>query len=490
MEEEILTLTRDQLAELKKRFSHSGMVLEESYVRVSEDRMEAWLYLAEPSETGERYKVDELLEMLREEGVTTGYVMSRLVAMSKKGVYQREILVAKGKAVVEGKDGYYKYFFTPDEISTAPAIREDGSVDYSSMSMLQSVKAGDALAEYYPAVGGEDGYDVEGNVLKKSMIKELPPLRGINIERRGNVYYAKTAGKIEMKNGNIDIRMVHEIIGDVDLNNGKIEFFGDVTISGNVSAGVIIRAGRNLVIEGTVESADLFAGGNIVLKRGIQGNMKGRVRSRGNIFANFLEQCDVKAELNVEANYILNANVKADGMIIVSGRRGSIIGGKVAALQGIEAYQLGNPAEVRTIVHSGYEKEIYDRYTSCVKREKELKDQLQDVLESMRELIKRKQFQGAASGNTLMLLNGKKDEYFKQLDEVMEKIEDCRARIEKGKGTRINAEGTTYKGVILSIENYSKQAPGGIERTTYRCIGGEIVSEVYHRLALTGKGPK
>ena len=490
MEEEILTLTREQLAELKKRFLHGSMVQEKSYVRVSDDRMEAWLYLAEPSETGERYRVDELLEMLRAEGVTTGYLMPRLVAMSKKGVYQREILVAKGKAVVEGKDGFYEYFFTPDEIVAAPTIREDGSVDYSSMSMLQSVKVGDALAEYYPAVGGEDGYDVEGNVLKSSMIKELQPLRGLSIERRGNIYYAKAAGKIEMKNGNIDIRTVHEISGDVDLSTGRIEFFGDVTISGNVSAGVMIRVGRNLVIEGTVESAELFAGGDIVLKRGIQGNMKGKVRSRGSIYANFLEQCDVNAEFNVEANYILNANVKAGGRIVVSGRHGSIIGGRVAALQGVEAYQLGNPAEVRTIVHSGYEKEIYDRYTRCVEREKELEEKLQDVLERMDELIKRKQFQGAASGNTLVLLNGKKDEYFKQLDEVREEIERCRVRIEKGRGTRINAEGTTYKGVILSIESYSKPAPGGIQYTTYRCIGGEIVSEDYRRLALTGTEPQ
>lgn len=151
MDEEILTLTREQLAELKKRFLHSSMLQEKSYVRISDDKMEAWLYLAEPSEAEEKYKIDSLLDMLRQEGVEEGYLMPRLVAMAKKGVYQREILVAKGKEVVEGTDGSYEYFFTPDAIMEAPTIREDGSVDYGSMSMLQSVQAGDKLAEYHPA---------------------------------------------------------------------------------------------------------------------------------------------------------------------------------------------------------------------------------------------------------------------------------------------------------------------------------------------------
>lgn len=70
MAEEILTLTREQLGELKKRFLHGSKIQEKSYVRVSDDRMEAWMYLAEPSGGG-KHKVDALLDMLRAEGVTT-----------------------------------------------------------------------------------------------------------------------------------------------------------------------------------------------------------------------------------------------------------------------------------------------------------------------------------------------------------------------------------------------------------------------------------
>lgn len=479
MDEEILTLTREQLGELKKRFLHGSRVQEQSRVRVSKDQMEAWLYLAEPSEEKGHYKTDELLNMLRAEGVTTGFIMPRLVAMAKKGVYQREILVAKGKEVAEGTDGCYEYFFTPDDIKKGPVIREDGSVDYNSMSMLQSVKAGDALAVYHPASAGEDGYTVRGMVLKCKLVKELQPLRGLSIERRDNMYFAKTAGKIELKNGSIDIRTVHEIPGDVDLSTGRIEFFGDVTIGGNVGAGVVIRAGRNLVIEGTVESAELFAGGDIVLKRGVQGNLKGKIRSRGSIFANFIEQCDVTADGNIEANYILNANVRAGSRIKVNGKKGSIIGGKTFALQEISAYNLGNVAEVRTVIYAGYEQETYDKYAKCVEQEKEVKEKLADIVERMEMLIKQKQFKTESGSKTLLVLNSKKDEYFKQLDDIKIETERCEELMNKGRGAKIHAEGCTYRGVILEIMGFSKQVTGEMQYATYRSVSGEIVSEPF-----------
>ena len=39
-------------------------------------------------------------------------------------------------------------------------IREDGSVDYQSMNMVNSVQEGDVLAKYHPAVDGVPGMDV------------------------------------------------------------------------------------------------------------------------------------------------------------------------------------------------------------------------------------------------------------------------------------------------------------------------------------------
>lgn len=480
MDDEILTLTQEQLAELKKRFLHSSTIEEKSYVRVSEDRMQAYLYLAEPDEDQGNYDIDFLKDMLAAEGVMEGYLENRLKAMAKKGVYQREIVVARGKEVREGEDGRYELFFTPDAVMKAPEIRPDGSVDYSSVTMLQSVNVGDKLAIYHNAIAGEDGFTVDGRILKSKVVKEQRPLRGRSIERKGDTYYATNAGKIELKNGQIDIRSVHEIPGDVNLSNGgRLEFFGDIVIGGSVGTGCIIRAGRNLIVSGVVEGADIFAGGDIVLKRGAQGNMKGQIRCRGNLNANFIEQCEVTCESDVNANYILNSNITASGKVVVNGQKSSIIGGRVSGLKGVEVGYIGNDAEVITTVHAGYEREIFDLYSASVEKEKELKEKLQDVLEKMTIMIKKKQFQGGASGNNLQVLNDKKDEYFKQLDNVEADIERYQTRIEQGKHSKVNVSGTVYRGTVISIEDCTKRFTGDVQYSSFRCLHGEVVTESY-----------
>lgn len=91
-----------------------------------------------------------------------------------------------------------------------------------------------------------------------------------------------------MKNGKIDIQALHEINGDVTLITGKVEFFGDVVITGGVESGVIIRAGRNIEIKGNVEAVSLFAGGDIILGRGIQGAQRAKIIARGIFMRIFL----------------------------------------------------------------------------------------------------------------------------------------------------------------------------------------------------------
>lgn len=477
MGEEVLELTRDQLAELKKRFFREMKPKEESNVRISDDRMEAWMYLAEPLGDKEEYSKEELIGMLRNAGVAAGYIMPRLVAMAKKGVYQREILVAKGKPAVEGTDGTYEYFFSPDAISKAPVINDDGSVDYSSMSMLQNVKTGDKLAVYHPAVPGQDGFTVDGEILKCELVKELAPIRGMCITREGNTYYANTTGKVEIKDGAIDIKAVHEVSGDVDLSTGKIEFFGDIVISGSVTAGVVIRAGRNLVIEGNVESATLYAGGDIVLKRGVQGNMKGKIRARGSFFSNFIEQCEVRADGNVEANCILNANVYSSNKVIVKGSRGSIIGGYTFGLKGIEAEQLGNDVEVRTVVHAGYEREIYNEWCKCQEEERDIADKLEQILYKMESLIKKKSFVKSGAGQGLIELNAQKDAYYKRLDEVREKRQEYKNRIDAGKGSKIKVVRDTFRGVVLEVESCSRVMKSEVQYATFRCLKGSVEIE-------------
>lgn len=438
-----------------------------SYVKIAEDDMNAWLYLAVPGEGKEKYTMEEIMEFLKKNGITTGYHHSNLTAMIKKKVYEREIIVAKGQPAVEGKDGYYEYKFDPDQ-HRAPKVLADGSVDYTSMSVLQNVRKGEIIAIYHHAEDGKDGYDIRGRALQAKKVKEAAPIRGqvVHDENEPDVYLAQKDGKIEFRDGKIDIQSLHEINGDVTLITGKVEFFGDIVINGNVEAGVVIRAGRNIEIQGTVEAVNLFAGGDIILKKGIQGAQRAKISARGNIFADFIEHTVVIAGGNVQANTILNSRISSDGMVTLTGNKGAIIGGYTHAMMGISATEIGNPAEVRTIVHVGSEKEIYTRLQAAKVAETAQSAELQELMDDASELIQKKK---AANGRIPDIMESRiKDlearitTLKRELGESKEERKKCEAVISRGKQSEIVVNGNVYRGTVVCLAQI--QMP--IERST------------------------
>lgn len=422
-----------------------------TYLRVEEDAMTAWLYLMSPEE-GQNYSKGDLERFMQHRGIVMGFHSSNLSAIIKKNVYNREIIVAQGRQPMEGTDGYFEYLFTPDEYS-APKIREDGSVDYTNMSGLQNVHKGDKVAIYHYAVQGTDGYTVYGGALKVKPSKDLPPVRGKGITRENNEYFALSDGKVEAKKGKIDIQQVHQIFGDVTMIIGKVEFFGDVIINGNVESGVTIRAGRNIEVHGTTGNATLFAGGDVLLTRGIQGG--GKISARGNVFADFIENTTVEAGGVVQSNTILNAQIYAKDKVITTGKKGCIIGGYAHGLKGIQAMTVGSDVEVRTILHCGYEQEDYQKLLDMKHKEADTKEKLAELVDSMTDALREKRMRGSStSADTEAKLsewNKTKDMLFAELDNIEQERERLEEMMDESKGASIRVEGNLYRNVIIGI---------------------------------------
>lgn len=453
-----------------------------SYIRIEKDEMSVWMYLNPPLSEGSPYTKGELVGYLEMKGITHGHHTSNLAAIVKKGVYQREILVAQGQEPIEGNDGYYEYRFSPDE-HKAPKVLENGSVDYTNMSSLQNVRQGDIVAVYHHARMGQDGYTVKGKPLLAYRVKEIPPLRGSAISNVDNpdIYLATKDGKIEFKDGKIDIQTTHEVHGDVTLITGKIEFFGDVFISGNVEAGVVIRAGRNVEIKGTAEAVTIFAGGDVILSRGIQGGQRAKISARGNVFADFIEHTVVTAGGDVTANTILNSRISADGKVLLTGKKGAIIGGYTHAKQGIRATEVGNQAEVRTIVHAGCEREVYDRHQAVKTREKELAEQLQELSDSVANRGKRGLLQGKIPKSPEEELQ----ELKKALLSMKQEAADCNEermileeQIREGQSAEIIINGNVYRGSVISIAQLQMPIEHGTCFMKYYYSKGMLESSV------------
>lgn len=454
-----------------------------TYVRITEDNSQAWLYLTR-KEDGSPYTKQEIYELLKKNEVRAGYHSSNIAAMAKKKVYEREIKVAEAVLPVEGKNGFYEYAIDLENTVKMPEVREDGTVDYQSMSVISNIRKGEVIARYHRAKPGIPGVNVKGDELPVEPVRELPPLmgRGIAVSSKDpDVYEASIEGKIEYKDGKINIINVHQVNGDVDLITGKIEFYGDVVISGNVEAGVTIRAGKSLTIEGTVEAANLFAGEDIVLKRGIQGNQKGKVVARGDIYADFIEHTEVQAGRCVRANCILNSTVRAGEKVILTGRKGCIIGGYVHGDTGIECEELGNISEVKTVVHAGCETEIMDKYREISRKKREIKEAAERIAPELHQLAAILAKGGMLPKNKEVIYENLK----KQKEELIQKIEDIKeaearytAQIEKTHNATIRIDGNLHKGSVICIGSCQMVVQNTTCYMEYRNISGMIAGSV------------
>lgn len=291
--------------------------------------------------------------------------------------------------------------------------------------------------------------------MQGKLYHDLPPMRGKGIRREDEVYYAQSDGKIEVKDGRIDIQNVHEISGDVDMIIGKVEFFGDIIIYGNVEEGVTIRAGRNIEIHGSTSLANLYAGGDIVLSRGIQGGNKAKVSARGSVYADFIEHTIVEAGGSVQANIIMNSNITAKDKVIATGKKGSIIGGYINAIKGVEAINAGNVAEIKTIIHCGYEAQTHEQLLDIRRKETDIKAKIAELVDTMTEALREKRMRGAqtpeATEKKLLDWDKLKDQYFIELDKIENERTGLEEMVEMSKGTTIKIDGNIYRGVVICI---------------------------------------
>ena len=450
---------------------------------VSEDKMSAWLYLSAPDKKNVTITRNDIVEYLKQNGVTRGLHTSNIAAMAAKGIYGRDVLVAKGLEPLTGKDGYYEWKVDVNS-KKSPAIRSDGSVDYSSLSHLPTIEEGKVVAVYHRAELSHDGYDVTGNVFEAEPVADLEPLKGLGVsnEKDPDVYVAAMSGLVEYRDGNIDIKGTHKIDGNVDLIVGKVEVYGDVEIDGNVESGVIIRASRNVFISGCVEAAFIYAGGDVVIKKGISGGLKGKITAKGDVSADFIEHCTVEAEGNVRANSFLNATVTAGGMVLAEGKNGSIVNGHVRGLLGVAATSIGNEAEVATFVASGYSHEEHEKYLALYVREDELQNRITETVSKITAVLKEKREAGDVDLTDydvkLFELNEKKDKLFEELDAIRAVKQADAGIIEKGKGSVVVVNGNIYRNVTITVEGNSYQVEENTSFMKYKNEAGRVIPAV------------
>lgn len=424
-------------------------------VNIASDSMSATVYLTPPPE-GERYSVEEVADFLRKNGVSSGILVANIESLLRESTYYYNIPIAEGTPAVDGVDGYYELFFE-NNAKRKPVIRSDGSADYQSMNVIHNVKAGDVLAVYHPAVKGVHGIDVKGRALRAKPGKDLPKLRGtgVDISYNGLEYKASIEGKVEYKENFLSVVDFYEHKGDLDLVVGKIDFRGDVVIHGNVTTGTYIRASKSITVEGSVEAATLIAGGDIVLKKGIHGGKRAKISSGACVYANFIEFAEVEAKLNVEANIIMNSKIKAGRDVVISGKRGAIVGGVTKGIGLITANFIGNSVGAATSVIVGAGAELERRRHLLKVKAEACKD---GIAKSLMESQKAREISdgmgnAATKAAKLSQIMRRKERDERLLNHVERELKEIEDTMNLAVNAHVIAQNTAFSGVDVHIDD-------------------------------------
>lgn len=456
-------------------------VVNESYtMTIDKEGMQAQVVFRAPSDTGKRVELTEVLKELRLKNILYGIQMGNLSQhFQSEGCYDNPVTVAQGKLPIQGKDAWIEYFFNTDP-HIQPTMREDGSVDYFQLNVINHCRAGEELARIHPAVPGEPGMNIYGKRVPARDVKPKVLKFGNNIQLSEDELSITSLvdGHVTLVDDKVFVSNVYEV-EDVDFSTGNIEFTGSVQVNGNVKENMCVTAGGNVVVRGTVEGARIEAGGNIIIAGGMNGMTKGVLKAGGDVLCRFLENTSVSAGGYVNTEAILHSQVSAKMDITVSGRKGFIIGGQVRAGRQISVKNLGANMGNATVVEVGSDPEVKNRLMVL---QKEVTELAKDVKNAQPTLVSfaEKKAKGYKFTSDQLKLVVETDKMLREktaeLRQKNEELKILQERFESQKGARVMVSGTAYTGTTIIIEDLSLTLKSEYSYCRFEKKDGEVKS--------------
>lgn len=452
-----IAVLKDQPVEVK--LTPAAVLPENEYVRitVSADRMYAIGRFYPPSTHGQLMTENELMNSLTRAGVKHGVIKSNIDSFLSNRRYCDDYILARGTAPAEGKDAVITYNFNTDN-TLKPKINDDGTVDFHQLDTISAINKGEILATLSPVVQGKPGMDVCGNAIapKKVVNKFLKHGRDIHLSEDGLTMYSDVSGHAVLTDGKVFVSNTYEVLADVDASTGDIVYEGNVTVKGNVNTGYSIMAKGDIIVNGVVEGASLIAGGQIILKRGMQGMSKGKMEAGGNIITKFIENAQVKAGGYITTEAILHSRVSAKGDIVVGGRKGFITGGEIRSGTTITVKNAGSTMGTNTLLEVGIDPGIIEEFRSLEKSIMSMNTDMEKLLPIL-EAYKKKLNAGEkltqdkldyiriATENCLALRN--------KIKESSNRYDQLRIEMSNSDSGSISVENIAYPGVKIVISN-------------------------------------
>ncbi len=343
-------------------------------------------------------------------------------------------IIARGESPSPPTPGKIEYFIDPTLLDQSPVMDESGNVDYKSLKMFQNVVKGEPLIRKHDPIPGKRGVDVFGKTIppREPDAVFLPVADGVEIKEKGYLAVAAVDGAVTKIQDKLCVMAVFHVGGDVSYKSGNIDFNGSVEVKRDVLSGFKIKATGDIVVRGVVEAAEIEAGGNIDILGGFQGGGRGKLKAGGDISLRFANDGHIEADNDVFIqSQLQNCEVIAGNKIRVEGGRGTIVGGRARAENGIVSSNLGSKMGVQTIIQIGMDRELPDR------------------IEAAREVV-------AATAKVGMVNENRKQELQKMM-----------VSLKTSQQAEIEVRDTVYQGVEIVFPGASLEVRDSIRRALF-----------------------
>ena len=352
----------------------------EIQVQIPEDALSCSLRVLPPLGPLPWPGVEALKSFLKDHGVLEGWDEKALTDLATQKIAKQWVRVAQGRAPVHGKDAQVQYKIDLQQLR--PKDVGESRVDMKELGTVVNVLKGQELAEKIPLVPGEDGITVLGKVVKAQVGKDknLPAGNNTLLSEDKMHLFANADGHVSVKDGKLHVSPLFEVKGDVDYSVGNIQFVGPVLVKGAVREGFEVHAGGDLFVEGVVEGATLASEGDMQIKIGIRGVGKADLQAKKDVHCGYIDQARVRAGGDVAVtDLVIHSDVGARGSVVVQGKKGQIVGGKVQAGQEVVCDVLGSEMGTRTEVSVGILPELVEERRRLAENLKELQGKMAEV---------------------------------------------------------------------------------------------------------------
>ncbi len=445
-------------------------------VMVSPDKMKAYISF-NPPDNGRMLTFAEVLDVLSKNGVIYGINKTNLETIVKYPVFNEMICAAEGVPPVNGHNGKVEFHFDTNRESK-PMILEDGRVDFRELNLIQSAGKDQVLCTLIAPVPGTPGKTVYGTDLAALNGKPvaMPKGKNVYVSEDGNSLLAGISGQISYIDGKVSVFATYEVQADVDNSTGNINFIGNVSIRGNVLSGFVVEAGGSVEVLGVVEGAIIKAGGDIILRRGMQGMGKGVLVSGGDIIARYIENSSVEARNDIKAEAIMHSNVKCGNKLELSGRKGLLVGGSCKVGKEIIAKVIGSHLATVTDIEVGVDPTIRERYKAVKEEIIQLETDLRKAEQAITILRKLEMANALTPEKKEILAKSVRTRVFftNRLQELKDEINILDAKLQQEAFGKIRSYNFIYPGTKVAIGSCMMYVKENLQYCTLYRDGADI----------------